>query len=83
MTIRKHSCIQYKDILLPNFVNLALLVFKLRVFMWTNKAVLSTLKGMRRLLPSDIIPFYPIRNATKVVRLLQLCALCVKRKRRA
>lgn len=81
MTIRKYSCIQYKDILLPNFVNLALLVFELRVFMWTNKAVLSTLKG--RLLPSDIIPFYPIRNATKVVRLLQLCALCVKRKRRA
>lgn len=80
MTIRKHSCMQYKDILLPNFVNLALLVFE---FMWTNKAVLSTLKGMRRLPPSDIIPFYPIRNATKVVRLLQLCALCVKRKRRA
>lgn len=80
MTIRKYSCIQYKDILLPNFVNLALLVFE---FMWTNKAVLSTLKGMRRLLPSDIIPFYPIRNATKVVPLLQLCALCVKRKRRA
>lgn len=80
MTIRKYSCIQYKDILLPNFVNLALLVFE---FMWTNKAVLSTLKGMRRLLPSDIIPFYPIRNATKVVRLLQLCALCAKRKRRA
>lgn len=80
MTIRKHSCIQYKDILLPNFVNLALLVFE---FLWTNKAVLSTLKGMRRLLPSDIIPFCPIRNTTKVVRLLQLCALCVKRKRRA